>query len=798
MADNYNPEEAEIRIQKFWEQHAIFKFQASSKKPIYSIDTPPPTVSGKMHMGHAFSYSQQDFIARYKRMQGYNVFYPFGTDDNGLATERLIEKEKHVKATQMSRQEFVDLCLKELDNNFRPKYLSDWKRIGMSCDFSLFYTTINKHCQKISQNSFIQLYKAGREYRKEAPTIFCPECHTAIAQVEMEDRELESTFNDLKFKIKEGGEVIIATTRPELLPACVAVFIHPDDKQHKHLLGKTAIVPLFNQEVPILKDKRVSMEKGTGIVMCCTFGDVSDAAWYLAHKLPLKIAINKQGLMTGLAGKYCSQKIKEARKNITEDLKHQRLITKQTQIKHIVNVHERCKTEIEILNTSQWFIKYLDLKAQFLKAGSQLSWYPEHMKNRLDNWIKGLQWDWCISRQRYFGVPFPVWYCSNCNHEILADESQLPVDPLVDKPLIKACPKCNNNHFIPEKDVMDTWATSSLTPEIATSLVPKLKSKLFPMSLRPQAHDIISFWLFNTLVKSQLHYKKNPWKDVIISGWVLDPSSGEKMSKSKGNIIEPQNIVKQYSADALRYWASSSKLGEDLAFQEKSLVTGQKVITKLWHAAKFSAIHLQDYTPKKPKKLETIDSWMLSKLSLLIKSCTESFNHYDYQHARAAVDDFFWNTFCDFYLEIIKDRLYNPDKRGKQQQASAKYTLYTSLLTLLKLFAPVLPYITEELYQNFFSKHEQAQSIHLSAWPEQDNKQINNKLDAAGEELLNTIKQVRMFKTQHNKSLKEPVLLQLPQNYAKLFDHSLMADLKSTANAEISFGKELKLQLQEH
>ncbi len=486
---NYNPQEAETRIQKFWEQESIFKFNEKSKNPIFSIDTPPPTVSGKMHMGHAFSYTQQDFLARYKRMKGFNLFYPFGTDDNGLATERLIEKEKNIKATQMSRQEFIDICLKELNTNFRPKYIQDWKRIGMSCDFSLFYTTINKHCQKISQKSFIDLYNQGREYRKEAPTIFCPECQTAIAQVELTDKELTSTFNDVKFKLKNGGEIIIATTRPELLPACVAIFIHPWDKKNKHLLGKKAIVPLFNHEVPILEDKRVSMDKGTGIVMCCTFGDQTDIEWYKAHKLPLKIAITKQGTMTELAQQYQGQRIKEARKNILEDLKKAEVLINQTPIKHMVNVHERCGTEIEILNTNQWFIRYLDLREQFLKAGSQLKWHPGHMKNRLDNWIKGLQWDWCISRQRYFGVPFPVWYCTDCQQEILADETQLPVDPLIDKPPVKACPKCKNKEFIPEKDVLDTWATSSLTHQIAIGLAGKnIQKKLFPMRL--------SGWLF--------------------------------------------------------------------------------------------------------------------------------------------------------------------------------------------------------------------------------------------------------------------------------------------------------------
>src|SRR3989344_1656288 len=464
--ENYDAKEAEPRLQKFWESEKVYKFDAKSKKPVFSIDTPPPTVSGKMHMGHAFSYSQMDFIARYKRMRGFNLFYPFGTDDNGLPTERLVEKERKVKAANMERQEFVKICLDALEKEFRPKYIKNWKDIGMSCDFSLFYTTINEHCRRISQKSFLDLYEDGREYQKEAPSIWCPECTTAIAQAELEDKELKSYFNDIKFKLKDGKDI----------------------------------------------------EKGTGIVMCCTFGDLTDTEWYKAYKLPLKIVISKDGKIIN-SGRYNDMSIQEARKTIIEDLKERGLLVSQKEITHIVNVHERCGTEIEILETKQWFIRYLDLKKLFLNEGNKLNWYPEHMKVRYDNWIKGLQWDWCISRQRYFGIPFPVWYCKNCNEVILADEKDLPVDPMYDKPRIKKCPKCSSNEFIPEKDVLDTWTTSSLTPQIAVQLVKdeKVRKKIFPMSLRAQAQDIITFWLFNTLVKSQLHFKKNPWKDVMIS-----------------------------------------------------------------------------------------------------------------------------------------------------------------------------------------------------------------------------------------------------------------------------------------
>ena len=469
LQKNYDFKEVENKLKKFWEEDKIYAFNEKSKNKIYSVDTPPPTVSGKMHIGHAFSYSQQDFIVRYHRMKGENVFYPFGTDDNGLATERLIEKLKNVKGTRMERQEFIKLCLKTLED-IRPGFIQDWKNLAVSADYNICYSTIDNHSRKISQKSFIDLYKDGREYQKEAPTMWCPQCETAIAQVELEDKELESSFNDLIFKLENGKDLVIATTRPELLGSCVAIFAHPDDKRYKKLFGKKARVPLFNHMVTVFPDKRADPEKGTGIVMCCTFGDQTDIEWYKAHKLPLVMSISKDGRMNSNAGKYEGLKIREARTKIIEDLKENKLLINQKKIKHNVNVHERCGTEVEILNSKQWFVKYLDLKDEFLKQGKKLNWHPEYMFNRFENWVKGLQWDWCISRQRFFGVPFPVWYCSKCKEILLADEKQLPVDPLKDRPLRKC--KCGSNEFVPEKDVLDTWATSSLTPQIAAGLKP--------------------------------------------------------------------------------------------------------------------------------------------------------------------------------------------------------------------------------------------------------------------------------------------------------------------------------------
>jgi valyl-tRNA synthetase len=755
LPKDFDPKTAEPKWQRFWEEKGVFRFDPESKKPIFSVDTPPPTVSGKMHIGHAFSYSQQDFLVRYKRMRGFSVFYPFGTDDNGLPTERLIEKTKGVKATHMDRQEFVKLCLNTLKNELRPQYIADWKRIGMSCDWDIFYTTINEHCQRISQKSFIDLYKMGREYRKVGPVVWCPECQTAIAQVEMEDKEKESSFNDVVFKLDDGKDLIIATTRPELLPACVAIFAHPDDRRYKHLFGKKAKVPLFDLHVEIKASPRADPEKGTGILMCCTFGDTDDAEHYKEFNLPLRIAIGKDGRMTEIAGKYKNMKSAEARKAIIEDLKSHGLLKSQKQIKHVVNVHDKCGTEIEIQETKQWFIKYLDLKNKFLEAGKQMKWYPDHMINRYTNWVNGLQWDWCISRQRYFGVPLPVWYCAKCDEIILADENRLPVDPLKDKPPVHKCPKCGHHEFIGEKDVMDTWATSSLTPFLAIELFrdKPVYKKLFPMSLRPQAHDIITFWLFNTVVKSQLHHGKNPWENIAISGWTLDPH-GKKMSKSKGNMIEPQAVIEKYSADCVRFWAAGSKLGEDMPYQEKDLVTGRKFVTKLWNASKFCIMNIE-HAPEKKPQLEIIDRWMLAKLNAVVKSCTGAFDQYEYSRAKAEAENFFWHTFCDYYLEMVKDRLYNPDKYGKHVTDSAKYTLYHSLLSILKMMAPITPYITEEIYHLYFAKKEGFDSIHISPWPLAGVE--DKEAEKLGDIAADVIAAIRKYKSEKGLSLAEPL-----------------------------------------
>ena len=770
-----NLKDIEERWKKFWEKEGIYRFDPLSKKKIYSIDTPPPTVSGRMHIGHACSYSQQDFIARFMRMRGNNIFYPFGVDNNGVATERLIEKEEHVRSRDMSREAFIKLCLNYLKKEL-PLFIQDWKNIGISCDWNMEYSTINEHSRKISQWSFLDLYNKGRVYRKDAPAMWCPECQTGISQVEAQDKEIETTFNDIVFKV-ENKDLIIATTRPELLPACVAVFYYPSDSRYKKLKGKMAKVPLFDFEVPILEDKRVDMKKGTGLVMCCTFGDQTDMEWQKAYNLPIKLAITEEGRMTEITGKYKGMKIKEARKTIIEDLEKHDLLKNQKKIVHIVNVHERCGTEIEFVKSKQWFVKYLDLKKEMIKWGEKLNWYPKFMEVRYDNWINGLQWDWLISRQRYFGIPFPVWYCKKCGEIVVADEKDLPVDPLVDKPN-KKC-KCGSKDFIAEKDVLDTWFTSSMSPIISTRLLDrKNQENTFPMSLRPQAHEIISFWLFNTVVKSNLHFNKNPWKDVVISGIVT--LKGEKMSKSKGNIIQPQDVLKNYGADALRYWAASSKLGEDFDYQEKDVITGKRFITKLMNATNFIFMNLKDYRPRKINLVDT-DRIFLVMLNELIIKCTESFESYEYSKVKSETDGFFWNNFCDNYLEIVKNRVYNGTKEEKD---SAFYVLYNSLLTILKLMAPFTPFVTEEIYQKYFKDKEKAKSIHISEWPKEI--QIEKKKD--DREIYNLLRdiisKVRQEKSIAKKSMNSKIELTIDKKEKEMLKE-ILNDLKAVSGANL-------------
>lgn len=798
LPQHYDPKQSEPKWQKYWEEQEIYVFKPNQKKETYSVDTPPPTVSGKMHLGHAFSYTQQDIIVRYQRMRGKNVFFPFGTDDNGLPTERLIEKKKNILSTRMSRQDFVKICNDVIEQE-KPIFIQSWKNIGMSADFKRSYSTINKHCQITSQASFIDLFHKGRIYQQESPVSWCVACQTALAQAEFENIDMTSHFNNIIFK-SGAKDLVIATTRPELIPACVALFHHPDDARYKNLQGKFAQVPLFNYEVPLLADESVDKEKGTGLMMVCTFGDKEDVDKWFRYSLPLRVVLTKDGRMNELAAEFKGMKIKEARKNILDKLKEQGFLLSQKEITHAVNVHERCKTELEFMKTEQWYIKILDKKEELLEAANQITWYPAHMKVRYDHWVQNLNWDWCISRQRHFGIPLPIWTCSKCNKYALPELKDLPVDPSSQQPK-KKC-GCGSSSWTGETDVLDTWATSSVTPEISSNWAHqgeyqyKYDDKIF--SLRPQAHDIIRTWLFYTLVKSLYHHQRVPWKNIMISGHAQD-SKGRKMSKSLGNIIEPMEMITKYSADALRFWAACSKLGDDLPFMEKDLMTGQKFSTKLWNASRFCLSHLHDYddTEKENKITEVFDQWILSKLQKSIQECTSSFDEYEYARAKAALEAFFW-MFCDYYLEIVKDRLYNQVIRGEKARHSAQQGLYISLLSILKLMAPIMPHITEEAYQSYFNEKEKSKSIHISAWPVFEKKMVNEDAELAGDLGVDIINTIRKYKSENKWSMKEEIaeiiVISEEKDFKKII-LSIAGDLKAVLNAKkISFEGETSLE----
>ncbi len=766
----YDFKAVEKKWREFWEKEGIYKFNPKSKSEPFIVDTPPPTISGKMHIGHAFSYTQQDFVVRYHRMKGENVFYPFGTDDNGLPTEKLVEKLKKVRSTTMKRNEFVELCQKTI-KEIRDDFINDWKIVGMSCDFSNVYSTIDPHCMRTSQKSFIDLFNKKLVYK-----------------------ERESKLNYVKVEVEGGDSITFATTRPELMMACIAISVHPDDKRYKKLIGKKAIIPFSNVKVPIIADDFSKIEFGTGAVYWCPYGDINDLQFVRKHpELKVVHIMNRDGKLNENAGKYNGMNVKEAREAVLKDWQEIGALVKQDPLKQVVNVHERCGTEIEILNTNQWFVRILENKKKFIDAGNEVSWRPAHMKLRFENWVQNLQWDWCISRQRHFGVPFPVWKCNNCNELIVADEKDLPVDPLLNKPK-KKC-KCGSNDFEGETDVMDTWATSSVTPQIILNWAQdnfyKFDfEKMFPCSLRPQAHDIIRTWAFYTIVKSVYHNHSIPWKNIVISGHVLDPK-GEAMHKSKGNAVEPVEVLSKYSVDALRFWSSSSKLGDDLRYLEKDLATGEKTVTKLLNASKFAFIHLNDFKNIKPKKIEVMDRWILSKMNNLVKECTEAFDNYEYSKVKSNVENFFWHTFCDNYLEIVKDRLYNPDKRGKEARESAQYTVYNILLNIVKIFAPIMPFVTEEIYHIYFKNYCNEISVHLLEWPKFDKNLVDESSEKIGDKAVEVIGLVRKEKVKIGKSLKEPIKVLTCDSTLK----NVESDLKAVTQAHnVNYGEEFNIK----
>lgn len=810
-----------------WKKHNTYSFKPPKdfdREKIYSIDTPPPTVSGSLHLGHVFSYTHTDLIARYKRMKGYKVFYPMGWDDNGLPTERRVQNYYNVicdpsleydpnfvakrstsEKIKISRPNFVELC-HELTKQDEQAFENLWRHLGLSVDWSITYATIDELSIKTSQASFLNLYKKNLVYNIEAPTLWDTDFQSAVAQAELIDKEIKGHYHLLRFHTEQNQTILIDTTRPELLPACVAVVANPDDSRYRHLFGKHLITPLFDVKVPVFAHHLVDPEKGTGIAMVCTFGDLTDVTWFKELNLPLRVVLEKDGTFKQIsfgteqfpslnperANKFyqplLGHSVLSARKIIVEQLSQQGYLQGEPrEITHSVKFFEKGDKPLEIITTRQWYIKIVPFKETWLKLGNELSWHPAYMKARYEAWVNGLNSDWNISRQRFFGVPFPVWYRVDENgninwHEpILADYQQLPVDPSVVAPAgFDPSQRGQPNGFIGEPDVMDTWATSSLTPQIAGQKVvdPNLFQAVYPMDLRPQAHDIIRTWLFVTIVRSYFDEGKLPWKHAAISGWVLDPDR-KKMSKSIGNVITPMPLLSSHGADAVRYWAALGRPGVDTAVDEKQMKIGRRLAIKLLNASKFALTRAENLKSTELTNLNPLDLSILYKLNEVIVKATNAFEDYNYTKALEVTEEFFWD-FCDNYIELIKIRSYAQEETSEVY--SSLSTLYNCLTAILRLFAPFLPFVTEEIWSWFNDD-----SIHLSPWP------TPYKLEdsSATEQLYDAVKwalsEIRQKKTEAKKSVKFPlkeVTIHVPEKIGDLINLAI-DDLKNASNTEI-------------
>jgi valyl-tRNA synthetase len=735
-----------------WEADGTYRFDRNHpREQVYSIDTPPPTVSGSLHVGHAFSYTHTDVIARFQRMRGKAVFYPMGWDDNGLPTERRVQNYYGVRcdpslpydasfqppekpgkqAMSVSRPNFIELC-NRLTAEDEKAFEHLWRHLGLSVDWSMTYATIGRRAQRISQASFLRLMKRGVAYQLEAPTLWDVDFRTAVAQAELEDREQPGAYHRIRFARSEGGTVEIETTRPELIPACVALVAHPDDERYQPLFGTEVVTPLFGVPVPVRAHTLADPEKGSGVAMICTFGDITDVTWWRELSLPVRAVLQPNGafrpITWGSSGwesrdvpraqqaydQLANLSASKARTRIVEMLRESGdMIGEPRPITHPVKFYEKGDRPLEIITSRQWFIKTTEFKEALIERGHQLRWHPEYMRHRYENWVNGLVGDWCVSRQRFFGVPFPLWYpvrqdrSLDYDHPLVPSEARLPVDPSTDVPEgYTAGQRDTPGGFSGDPDVMDTWATSSLTPQIAGGWLEDeaLFERVFPMDLRPQAHDIIRTWLFTTVLRSHLEPGSLPWTNAALSGFITDPDR-KKMSKSKGNVVTPLAMLQEHGSDGVRYWAASAKPGGDTVFDPGQMKVGRRLAIKILNAARFALLQAEP----RGAIVEPLDRGMLTSLSVLVVDATRDLEAYDYSRALEKTERFFW-SFCDDYLELVKGRRYGDFTA--EGAASANSAMLVALSTLLRLFAPFLPFVAEEVWSWW-----RPGSIHRAPWP---------------------------------------------------------------------------------
>lgn len=767
----YDSLSTERMWQEKWKEWEIYRFDKESERPIYSIDNPPRYTSGSLHLGHATGYSLIDFAARYRRMKGYNVFYPLCFDVNGTPTEVKVEKKYGITKLDLPRTEYRKLC-SEYANGFIDEMTHHFEILGQSMDPSIYYQTDAPYYRRITQISFLRLLKMGLAYKGDYPVNWCPRCMTALADAEVEYRDNVTDLNYIRFPLADGeGDVIIATTRPELICTCQTVAVHPEDKDKKGFVGKELITPLYGKKVKIIADPKVDPDYGTGVVMICTIGDKVDLEWVMKYNLPLEKGIDECGHMTPIAGPYEGMKVKEAREAIIRDLKEKGYLIKQEKQKQNVSVCWRCHENIEFLQVPQWFLKTLDFKERVLKRADEVNWFPEFMKIRLRDWVESLEWDWVLSRQRIFATPIPIWECENCGEVVPAEEEQCYVDPTEDDPPVDSCPRCGGNLKGCE-DVFDTWMDSS-----ASSLYncfwerdEVMFKKMFPMSLRPQSHDIIRTWAFYTLLRSEQLTGSIPWRDIMVHGFIMAPD-GTPMHSSLGNVIDPLPIIEEYGADALRYYACTCSLGVDHAFREKDVIRGRRFSNKIFNMGNFVGSKV-NRKPQRPNNLSAADKWILSRYSEVVKHVDKLFQEYQFDKAMREIESFSWHEFADHYIEMVKHR----------DDEAARWTLYNVYLGIIKVLAPLMPHVTEDSYQRHFRDQEGDLSIHISSWPEPF--EVDRRAIEVGEILKEVISGVRTWKANKRIALNQELAsLEIIGTVASLLN-GLEKDIMETIKAK--------------
>ncbi|HEX17311.1 MAG TPA: valine--tRNA ligase, partial [Thermoplasmatales archaeon] len=788
---DYDQKEIERKWQERWQRMKIYHFDFDSDKPVYSIDVPPRYASGPLHAGHAVHYTHIDFVARYKRMRGYNVFFPLCFDVNGIPIEERVERKLGITRKDIDRHEFIKLCSEFAQKNIE-KMKEQYIKLGESMDPTIYYQTDAEYYRRLTQISFIEMYEKGLIYRGEFPVNWCPRCMTAMADAEIQYIERETTLNTIKFYFKDeqpeqvlkyhgigkderGFYVEIATTRPEMLPSCQIVGIHPKDERAPWLVDQVLRVPFFDKEVKIVADESVDPNFGTGIVMICTIGDKEDLRWVFKYNLRMEMCIDEEGRMTEICGRYRGLKIEDARKRILEDLEREGYLVKKEPLKQSVGVCWRCKTPIEFILTKQWFLKVIPFKDLVLKISNEIKWYPEYMKKRLEEWVNSLEWDWVISRQRYFATPIPVWECENCGNVVLARKEDCYVDPTRDPPPVDKCPKCGGK-LKGSEEVFDTWMDSSISPLYNTfwHRDDKLFKKLYPMSLRPQAHDIIRTWAFYTILRCALLTGKKPFESIMMGGFILS-EDGTPMHASLGNVIDPLEIVEEYGADAFRCYAASCSLGEDNPFRRKDVVRGRRLLKKIWNVERFISQFLPKEKPKMPDELRLMDRWILTKYSKLVKRCTELMDRFEFSQAMKEMEYFLWHELADHYIEMVKNLLY----RGKHME-SIGFAIYNVGLGMIKLFAPFFPHITEEIYHRYYKDKEGEESIHVSEWPRE--LLVDELAEREGEFIKEIISAIRRWKGKKGMALNAPIeRVMIFSNKARLIENC-REDIVSTLN----------------